>query len=363
MTRVPAVFVAHEFALTDKPGGVQVCTREFHHTLNVAGYDMSVVPIQFDRSLPGRLRQRLHRRAYPLQWHSTVVDAVVDATRARGANVVFLNLVNLAPMAEALRRRLGATCRLVLLSHGLESVDFVHEHPHRDRQGECRLGRLIYLERAQRQFLSHVVCVNPFEVEIERWLGAKQVDWVARTVPQRSPLAWSPHAERFGFVGTLDHPPNRDGLIAFLQALAHQRQSARIRVVGGPEADGQALAARFSSVDYLGALGDAELEVEAASWSAFLHPLFCWARGVSTKLATALAWQLPIVTTDQGVRGYLWKEGGPDIVATADECAARAVQLLDPSTRRAARERVAAAGATSPSVGELATKLRAMIEA
>jgi glycosyltransferase involved in cell wall biosynthesis len=359
---VPAVFVAHRLTLAASPGGAQICTREFQDTLTAAGFDLHVVAVDHDRTIGARVRQRISMRAYPVEWQAEAVDAVVAASHKHAAHTVFLNLVNLAPMAEALRPRLERTAEIVLLSHGLESVDFLHETSGMGNAA-ARLGRLLFLEREQRRHIDHVVCVNAFEVEIERWLGAAHVDWVPRVIAAREPLPWRPRSDRLGYVGTLDHPPNRDGLCMFLDALAAEpvNPQLRVRLVGGPEESGRTLAARYGAVDYLGPLPDSELDVEAASWSATVHPLFCWARGVSTKLATGMAWGIPIVTTPAGARGYVWREGGPTIAPTAAACARAALTLLDPSAGLAARQAVRDAVATSPSVADVAAQLERIL--
>ena len=59
----------------------------------------------------------------------------------------------------------------------------------------------------------------------------------------------------------------------------------------------------------LGPLDDADLRGEAGSWNCFINPLFCLSRGCSTKLATALSWEIPVVTTSFGRRGYVWNDG------------------------------------------------------
>jgi glycosyltransferase involved in cell wall biosynthesis len=360
---VPAVFVAHRLALADCPGGLQICTREFQQTLTAAGFNLRVVAIDHDRTVRGRLRKRIGRDAYPIEWQADAVDLVAAAARNHDARIVFLNLVNLAPMAVALRPMLDTSCDIVLLSHGLESVDFLHEQTGNRAAAATALGKLLFLEREQRRYINRVVCVNPFEVEIERWLGAQHVDWVPRTIAAREPLAWTPQRDRLGFVGTVDHPPNRDSLCMFLDALSTESQGAavRVRVVGGPENSGRALAAAYDRVDYLGPLDDAALDSEASSWSAAVHPLFCWARGVSTKLATALAWRIPVVTTPAGARGYIWREGGPTIEPSAIACARAALALLDPSAGLAARQAVAAAVETSPTVLDVSAQLRAFL--
>ena len=126
-----------------------------------------------------------------------------------------------------------------------------------------------------------------------------------------------------------------------------------MRIVGGPAAAGRALTGRFRSAEYLGPLTDAELEREAASWSAFVHPLFSMARGCSTKLAIVLAWQLPIVTTPAGARGYTWRDGVLPMADTPEAFAQLAVGLATPAAASRVREQVAAVVRSSPTVADV----------
>jgi hypothetical protein len=126
-----------------------------------------------------------------------------------------------------------------------------------------------------------------------------------------------------------------------------------VRIVGGPESAGRELAGRFRTAEYLGPLPDPDLEREAATWSAFVHPLFCWARGCSTKLASALAWRVPIATTPAGARGYSWRDGQLPMAETPEAFARLAVDLAQPAAAQRAREQVAAVAASSPTIADV----------
>jgi len=358
-----AVFVAHDVALSGAPGGVQLCTDEYIRSISEAGVSLTVVPIHSDRRLWSRLSRRLLPDPYSsLQWRPDSVHEIVAGIDRAGARLVFINLVNLAPLAVALRARLGTACRIVLLSHGLESVDMLHTIPINGSRAQRRLGRRLVQERQHRAAVNHVFCLSPFEAELERWLGAPCVTALPRTIPRLPPLDWAPAGDRLGFVGTLDHPPTRDGLTKFLQAFARiAPPRLRVRVVGRPERAGRKLAAMFPHTEYLGPLDDQELEREAATWSAFLHPLFCYARGCSTKLAVAISWGLPIVTTAAGARGYTWRSGTLPMAASPEAFARLAMQMTDPGIAQAARRGVAAVARSSPTVADVAALIRAAL--
>jgi glycosyltransferase involved in cell wall biosynthesis len=354
------LLVSHPRAIERAPGGLQLCTDEFIRAFRAGGFDVELSLIEHDRRLTSRLRNRVIPQPYPPQWQPQSIDAIVRAAEASRAQFVCLNLVNLAPLAAVLRPLLPPATQIVLLSHGLESVDYLHTVPAGWAAGHERaLGRRLLDERAQRAAIDHVLCLTPFEAEIERWLGARRVTAVPRTIAPLPPLCWKPRGRRIGFVGTLDHPPTRDGLGAFLAAAAPNAPAdLEVRIVGGPDPDGQALAAKCPMVRYLGPLDDEALRVEVETWSVFAHPLFCWARGCSTKLAVALAWHLPVVTTAAGARGYSWTRGELVIADHPGEFAAAAIRLTSRPDAEAARRAVVDVVRTSPTIEDVGALLR-----
>jgi hypothetical protein len=223
------------------------------------------------------------------------------------------------------------------------------------------LGRTILAENDLRAHIDVVCALSPFDAQMERWIGARRVGWLPRII-KPAPIDWCPQGQRLGFVGTLDHGPNLEGLVDVLKRLTSRNtQRLRIRVIGGPSATGQWLAERYPIVDYLGPADDATLAEEASTWNAFIHPVFCYARGCSTKLATAIAWQIPIVTTTVGHRGYQWREGelvvANDPSRYVDEC----LRLLDNDAAALARAGVIRVACSSPSLKENACRLRGLL--
>ena len=360
-----AIFVTSQSALAAAPGGIQIFTREQMEVLCTARFALTVIPYDVDRRPTTRLRRRVCPRPYANLLPPGLADKVAAARRATGSRFVFLNSTDLTPLAAPLRERMGKDeARIVLLSVGLESVDYLHTVRARGAAASAdalTLGRQLFAETAQRQAIDHVICLAPFEVEIERWLGARRVDWLPRTVPDQ-PLEWRPDPSRLGCVSTVNHPPNAEGLTLFLEAFERLAPAdVRFRLVGGPAPEGRALAARFRCLDYLGPLDEAALTAEAATWSCFVHPLFCYARGCSTKLAVALGWRLPIVTTSAGRRGYTWREGSVPCAEEPRELAALALRTLDPAVARAVRAQICLAARSAPTLPDVATRLREIL--
>ena len=361
-----ALFVASRNALSQETGGVQVYTRELLETLRLAGFDLSIVEYDPDQRLMTKLRRRIKPRPYQNVIPPDLAERVAAELKKTGAEFIFLNGVDLAELGKALRaERISDDTRIVLFSYGLRSVDYLHTARMRDNLGGASaraLGRHLFAEMESRQFLDAVFCLADFEAEIERWLGARQVEWLPRTVPQNKALDWQPQAERIGCVSTVDHWPNREGIILFMEQFQKIAPAqVRVRLVGSPHAHGEELARMFPKLDFLGRLDDEALRKEAATWSCFVHPLFFYACGSSTKLAVALGWQIPIVTTPAGRRGYVWNDGSIPIAESPADLAKLALEQLKPETARATRDQVQGVVRASPSMITVAAKVRSAL--
>jgi len=209
------------------------------------------------------------------------------------------------------------------------------------------------MNESRYRLATDAVCtLSSFDADLERWLGSPQVCWIPRSI-NPAPIDWKPLGTRLGFVGTLDHAPNLDGLVQVLDCFANKHLSeARVRIISGSVVIGRWITDKYPFVDYLGALGDQALKQEASTWNAFLHPIFCLPRGCSTKLASALNWQIPIVTTSVGCRGYAWKEGNFTIAENAKAFAEVCLNLLDDHDARVARSSIIALSESSPRLSD-----------
>lgn len=359
---IPALFLHHPRHLEAEGGGVQLCTREYFATLERAGFKLTPLEIPYDRRLRARVKRRIWSDPYT-SWFDLEESAAMVAARALelAPRFVFLNQHSLGALIALLRPQLPPATRYVVLSHGLESTDFLHglrtpgggPRAGTSVRDATMLGWRIVQEARQARVTDHVFCLAEFEREIEHWVGAHDVTVIPRIV-EPAPLDWSPRGRRLGYVGTLDHPPNYEGLVLFLDAFKTLGLDADIRVVGGPGSVGTSLAKRYPGVTYLGALDNARLIPEVSTWSCFLHPIFCYARGASTKLATALGWEVPIATTAMGRRGYVWREGSLPEADDPVAFARLAASMLDDEEARRARDRVRQVARSSPTLDDVA---------
>jgi glycosyltransferase involved in cell wall biosynthesis len=343
------VFVSPQSTVSSAPGGVQICTREYVAALEDSGFALDFVTFEGANGLLDKVLRRIDPRPYRHFLPHDLICRVSQQVKKNDASHVFLNTGDLAPLAAALK--FGCPdVTIVLLSIGLESVDYIHTlrtqrwrsdfHGLR-RRHELLLGRQLIEECRQRLHLDKVLCLAEFEAEIERWLGAREVMVVPRTITA-APLCWAPVDGRIGFVGRLDHPPNLEGLLLTLDALG-LRDTSRIevRIVGAPDDFGAKLSERYSFVSYRGSLSEDKLVEEAATWTCAINPIFCFARGASTKLAIMVSWGIPVVTTPQGQRGYEWRGGAPIICNSAEAFGDKVWTIAtDPAERLAARRQV-----------------------
>jgi hypothetical protein len=223
------------------------------------------------------------------------------------------------------------------------------------------LGDTILREYSYRSSLDFTFCISPSDVELERWLGGGKVDWLPRAIIP-DPLIWNPSGDRLGFVGTLDHVPSVEGLILFLRNFQKiAPANIRVRVVGGPDRIGQLLTAHFPIVDYLGPLPNDALRREASTWSCFVNPIFCLPRGCSTKLATAIGWQIPIVTTTSGHRGYAWDRGVLPVADRPPEFSDLALSMLHVETAQKAHSQISEIARSSPSITDVGKKIASIL--
>lgn len=361
------VFISSANSVAAGGGGQQICSREYRAALAAAGFRLNDVLFTPDRRLLTRIRIRLHRRHYHNHLPDDLVRRVVERVQATGARMVFANLNDLIPAGTSLRAALPPPVKLVLLSHGLASVDELHtqriagsgvRRAH-TRADWTTVARLLAVETQNLSAFDHVFGLAGFEIGICRWLGARSVSALPRTVTPEF-LPWKPSGNRMGCIGTMDHPPNEEGLWLLLRTLAASPVgNLRVRLISRSHQVCAAAAARYPFVDYLGPMEDpAAVHAEAGTWSAFLHPLFCHAMGCSTKVAVGLAWGLPVVTSDAGLRGYDWATRVLTTDNTPESMAARVLALTELPVAVAARKQVEAAVRQAPTLAEVAAQAR-----
>lgn len=368
-------FFVHDPADLDAviPGGVQLCTREFIEVVRAASDECRLLSVGVSRSVVWRLRRRLGLGAYLLYAPEEARAALSDALTNFKPSHVFLNraeLMRLAPLISSL----APAAKVIVMSHGNQSGDDLYEIAgpggRRNRglarlTASWRLGMDLASESRFRHRHLHAVCVmSEEEAVLERWLGAARTVVLPRVV-RANALDWRPIAGRVGFVGTLDHTPNRVALVRLCDQLAELDGGAtiKLRLAGGPESAGRWFAERYPFVEYIGRPDDNALRAEVSSWTLFLNPIFWLSRGASMKLGQSLSWGIPALTTRSGARGYRLRP--EHVFATEDSPRAFASTLLDlvsqPARPAALREHLLRSGGDWPDVATLAAELKSAL--
>ena len=320
------LFISNINFLNDsvKEGGVSVCTHEYLALIKKV-YNVELFPVKYDMSLIYRMRVKAGLNIYHDYNPEKYALDIIDTIKLHNIKVVFLNLGNTSSFSKIIKEAFSDSIQIVLCSHGNESGDYLHDITrfagslpfYKSFLSSLVLGKMLKKEVFfRRNYIDAVLTVSHIEVALEKWLGAKKVMLVFRTITT-DPIDWNPKSGCIGFIGDLSHNPNMHGITEVCEAIKESgSNNIDLRLVGSPQGIGNMLADKYSFVTYVGYLEQNDLRREVSRWSFFLNPVFYYSRGVSTKFAKALSWGLPIITTTIGYRGYNWKEGNPIIANT-----------------------------------------------
>lgn len=307
----------HEDIDSNILGGVQLCSQEFIEIIRCAGFDLSFFYVNISKHLSDRLLRKLKVDTYRLYRVNHFVNDLLKIISANKIKYVFLNKAELIRFAEPIKRAFGNNIKIIVLSHGNETGDFLHELTVNYSQKnnlsfmlkKIRLGLNLYTESYFRHhFIDNVITLSEEEKNVEKWLGCNRVYFLPRLVKEDI-LKWEPQVGLVGFVGTLDHTPNRLALLKICEIIKSSSKEIKLNIVGGPEEIGNEFSNTFDFANYLGRLDELSLKEEVSRWSFFINPIFWYSRGASMKLAKAISWGLPIITTEAGARGYKWTDG------------------------------------------------------
>ena len=116
-------------------------------------------------------------------------------------------------------------------------------------------------------------------------------------------------------------------------------------------------------MEYQGELSNEDLEKEVAGWAFFINPVWWYSTGASTKLARAISWGLPIITTTAGMRGYEWKKGNLLVADSPEEMAALLIkESVSPDRIRYWKEQTEMIAENGPEPAELLNRIRCTYE-
>lgn len=315
-----AIFLTNKSSLNSEvTGGVQLCTQEFVEILKqVESISLENYYVKFTKNFCQRVYMKLGFENYSMYDIQKDKSALVNYIKDNKIEIVFINMASLIRYSKPIKDFFGDKVKIIMMSHGNHSGDFIHliSKPikkigiFRNFINKIRLGFLMATESTYRvKYLDAVIALSETEMQIENWLGAPKSLFIPRRL-KTDFLEYAPVIGRIGFVGRLDHPPNLQGMEILLNSFSKLNSTKiEIRLVGTPAHYGELISAQNSVVNYLGELSDKDLEIEASTWALQLNPVWWYSTGASTKLAKAISWGLPIVTTTAGRRGYKWTDG------------------------------------------------------
>jgi len=84
--------------------------------------------------------------------------------------------------------------------------------------------------------------------------------------------------------------------------------------------------------------------------------------GCSTKLAVALGWEIPIITTTMGTRGYVWKEENMPIADKPELLARLAIEKADPLKSKEIKKEISKIRNSSSNMHDIASIIRTSLE-
>ena len=296
-------------------GGVQLCSQEYLEIVRLISTQVKIFDVKVARDLKYRIIRGSGLDYYHLYNVKLYKLQLVEIINKHNIDVVFINKAELIRFSKIIKNVYGEKVKIVLMSHGNETGDFLHEltHPNSNicllklLKSKIRLGLNLHLESYFRHRYIDLVCAMSIEEEaIEKWLGAKNTYFFPRLICDNK-INRIPIKGRIGFVGTLTHIPNKIALEQVCEILKNKNFNTELRIVGSGLVEGREFSTKYKFVTYLGRLNDIDLKKEVTTWDCFLNPIFWYSKGASMKLAQAIGWNLPIVSTVAGARGYKFK--------------------------------------------------------
>lgn len=298
------------------PGGVQICSRKFLEIIKLSSDELYYFEVNYSKSLLYRFLHKLNFDLYQAYEVKRYRNKLVSDLIEKNITHVFINKAELIRFSRLIKEsNLPNKPKVIIMSHGNESGDLLGDLTNKSDgilkyAGILKLGIVLYLESFYRKGYVDLVCtMSAEESAIEKWLGINKPFLIPQIIDQNVRIDRKPIAGVYGYVGTLDHAPNITALNLLLSALIKVQMNIEIRIVGQPFEVGKMLASKYPFVRYLGSLTDDDLQKEIQNWSFFINPIFNYSRGASMKLAKAIEWEIPVITTLAGRRGYYWNDG------------------------------------------------------
>ena len=305
-----AIFITNYRYVSSKTknGGMKLCTLDFIKVIEKK-YDLVIVEIDFTKSILKKLKFKLGIDVYDYYDVQNYYSELQKLLGNDGISKVFINTAPAMKFSE-ICKKIDPDCNVVLLSHGNESGDFIHELVNKPdtnlTQSYYKLGKQLVLEaKYRKKYIDKVVVVSDIEKSLEYWLHSKEVLFLPRFFDADF-LKWNPISGKIGFLADFTHLPNLYGVKNFCEELSKRNipDNLKLVLVGVGDSRIDSLSKEYPFIQRLGYLSESELKTELGSWMAYLNIVLYYSKGVSTKLAKGMDLGLPVITTTQGNRGY-----------------------------------------------------------
>ena len=139
------------FLKSEIPGGVQICTKEYVELFEKNGFNTFIYPIPHTRNILKRLHIKLGIELYT-RYNLNLTKEIIKSIEENAIDIVALNQVDLIRLSKPLKQKFKKL-KIIVLSHGNESGDFLHSivrNPNQNRllkiRDIIRLGFAIYTE-------------------------------------------------------------------------------------------------------------------------------------------------------------------------------------------------------------------------
>jgi hypothetical protein len=326
-----ALFISQDFFLgkSNLAGGVSLCTSDFIALISTK-YHLMFFPLKTKLNLLNRIINKLGLMGYPSFDLSIIrVKEVEKVIKENGIKYIFINHTYISAIARVMKKSFPDV-KVVMCSHGNESGDFLHSITRFPKNmssisrffGSYKLGKILTQEVEFRRFyFDAVLTVSEVEESIEKWLGARNVKFVPRVFVNKF-IDWTPINQRVGFVSDISHEPNYFSILKFCELVERSslREIINIRLVGKSHSRYNYLSGKFSFVECTGYLSEEEIVSELSTWNYYLNLVDYFSKGVSTKLAYGMNFGIPVISTQIGVRGYVFPpKTGPIILKDIEE--------------------------------------------
>ena len=339
--------------------------REHVDQLRSLCAEIHLVPIKrsWRRDVASALRSAVTRESFVMNrdWMEPMRSRVVSLVGGRsGFDVIHADQLTMAPYAVAARRARGADRppMLVLDEHNavfnvVRRLAACENRPIRRRFLEWEAGKLARYESSLCSRFDHVVWVAEHDRVVlselprpTRSPGEAPSTVIPISVnPElegRIPRSQNPH--RVVFLGPLNWPPNRQGILRFFEHVWPQVRAARpdacLTIIGrDPPRSLLAEGRNRPDLDVTGYVSDLTPYLEEAV--IFVAPLEAGG-GMRVNILNAWCWGIPVVSTSIGAEGLRARHGKNLLIAdTTDEFSKDVVTLLRDPTQG---ERLARAG-------------------